>query len=83
MKPEDRLNLSVEIVNSSKQNHSKLIDNNLRLSRITEEKMNNSVDGYSSRGNSVINHIIDNSVINGPGSDDEKSKSPHPRNDGQ
>eukprot|EP00347_Sterkiella_histriomuscorum_P022565 403338002 len=77
MKPEDRLNLSVEIVNSSKQNqiNNKIIDNNLRLSRITEEKMNNSVDGISSRGNSVIHNINDSSQINGPsGFDDEKSK---------
>lgn len=81
MKPDDRLNLSVEIVNSSKQNNAKLIDNNLRLSRITEEKLNNSMDGISSRGNSVIHHINDNSVMNGPGSDDEKF-SKNPKNDG-
>lgn len=54
--------------------NSKLIDNNLRLSRITEEKMNMSVDGVSSRGNSVINHH--SSDANGPagGFDDDKSK---------
>lgn len=74
VKTDDRLNLSVEVVNSSKHNsgiNSKLIDNNLRLSRITEEKLNMSVDGISSRGNSVINHHL-SSDINGP--DDEKNK---------
>ena len=36
--------------------NGKSIDNNLRLSKITEEKLNISVDGISSsRGNSVIN----------------------------
>ena len=54
--------------------NSRLIDNNLRLSRITEEKMNMSVDGISSsRGNSVINHINDSTLNNGNGDDNEKN----------
>lgn len=49
LKFDDRLNLSVEV--GSRQASNK-IDNNLRLSRITEEKHNISVDGISSRGHS-------------------------------
>lgn len=51
--------------------NGKSIDNNLRLSKITEEKMNISVDGISSsRGNSVINQFAEN--INGFSSEDER-----------
>ena len=54
MKSDDRLNLSVEI--TSKQNSiNRNIDTNLKLSRISEEKLNISVDGISSsRGNKSI-----------------------------
>lgn len=49
----------------------KSIDNNLRLSKITEEKLNISVDGISSsRGNSVINQLNEN--VGGFSSDDER-----------
>lgn len=61
MKSDDRLNLSVDITNKSNGMNNKNIDTNLRLSRITEEKLNISVDGVSSsRGNSVINQMNEN-----------------------
>lgn len=45
---DDKLNLSVEVVNSQKIINKGALDtsaNNLKLSRISEEKMNISVDG--------------------------------------
>lgn len=64
----------MEVTNNNKQNnqHSR-IDNNLRLSRITEEIYNASVDGQSSRNNSKnnkndeINTIIPVKVDNDKG----------------
>ncbi len=56
LKSDDRLNLSVEI--STKQGSiNRNLDNNLRLSRISEEKLNISVDGISSaRNKSIMEH---------------------------
>jgi hypothetical protein len=56
IKYDDKLNLSVDVTTigkkGSNQNGSDLGSGNLRLSRITEEKLNNSVDGISSsKGN--------------------------------
>lgn len=82
MGSEDKLNLSVEVVNSSKiiskgnggNGPLDTSNNNLKLSRITEEKMNISVDGIqnSSRGH----NLNEKSVIadSSPGMDDDKSK---------
>lgn len=57
---DERLNLSVDV--TSKQglggisgiNGIQNIENNLRLSRISEEKMNNSVDGISNSKGKII-----------------------------
>ena len=57
-KPEERLNISVDIGVKGGP-HVQKIDNNLRLSRISEEKLNISVDGISSRAQSLSNNDDD------------------------
>ena len=52
---EDKLNLSVDVGGKQGIINRNNVDNNLRLSRISEEKLNISVDGISSaRGNKSI-----------------------------
>ena len=52
---EDKLNLSVDVGGKQGVINRNNVDNNLRLSRISEEKLNISVDGISSaRGNKSI-----------------------------
>lgn len=78
---DDKLNLSVEVVNSQKiinKGGAGALDtsnNNLKLSRITEEKMNISVDGIqSSRGNNSNLHEKSIMLDGNSGQEDDKKK---------
>ena len=46
----ERLNLSVDVGLKNNNNYKNLYENNMRLSRITEEKLNNSISEINSKG---------------------------------
>lgn len=63
---EEKLNLSVDIA-ISKNNNKNLYDNNLRLSRISEEKLNNSVSDIGSKAGYLDQFSVNQ--MNGPNED--------------